>query len=180
MRYILALLALIVIGVSTNKAMPRVQDARILESPSQTQEIAVEPTISPAPVEKARTEAPVASPAIPPVVEKPAPVTKIVPSGSCEVEIAKYDWNQVTARAIMLKESGGNPGNHNYNPKTKDDSWGCFQVNIWGKNARTRPPAGELVKAEVNVRYAYNLQKAVGWCSKGGWLNSSKKIGICK
>lgn len=93
--------------------------------------------------------------------------------------VSKYDWPIDSALAIMKCESGGNTNNHNYNPKTKDDSWGLYQVNIWGGNARTRPPATELVKPEVNIDYAYKLwsgPKRFG--TKGGWYNCSRKLGI--
>lgn len=105
----------------------------------------------------------------------------IVGSGNCEDAIRRiFPASQhSTAIRIMLAESSGVVDNHNYNPATKDNSYGCFQINIWGANAATRPPASELVKADVNVRYAYNLWQSTGWCSTGGWLNTSKKIGIC-
>lgn len=106
---------------------------------------------------------------------------KIVGSGSCEASIRRiFPASQhSTAIRVMLQESSGKVDNHNYNPATKDNSYGCFQINIWGANARTRPPASELVKADVNVSYAYNLWKSTGWCSSGGWLNTSIKLGIC-
>ncbi len=106
---------------------------------------------------------------------------RLVGSGSCEAAIRSiFPASQhSTAIRVMLQESSGDPANHNYNPATKDNSYGCFQVNIWGENARTRPPASELVKADVNVRYAYNLWQSTGWCSSGGWLNTSIKLGIC-
>lgn len=107
--------------------------------------------------------------------------TKLVGSGSCEDAIRRIFPASEHARAIkvMLQESSGNPANHNYNPATGDDSYGCFQVNLYGNNKYSRPPASELVKADVNVAYSYNLWKSVGWCSTGGWLNTSKKVGIC-
>ena len=105
----------------------------------------------------------------------------IVGSGSCEASIRRiFPTSQhSTAIRVMLQESSGNPANHNYNERTRDNSYGCFQVNLWGANARNRPPASELVKADVNVAFAYNLWKSTGWCSSGGWLNTSKKLGIC-
>ena len=79
----------------------------------------------------------------------------------------------------MIQESSRNPAVHNYNPSTGDDSYGCFQINLAGNNKLTRPPASELVKAEVNVAYAYRLWQSTGWCSTGGWLNTGNKVGIC-
>lgn len=106
---------------------------------------------------------------------------KLSGSGSCEASIRRIFPASEHDRAIrvMLQESSGNPANHNYDPVTKDNSYGCFQVNLWGANARTRPPASELVVADKNVAYAYNLWKTTGWCSSGGWLNTSIKLGIC-
>ncbi len=106
---------------------------------------------------------------------------KLVGGGDCEAEIRKIFPSSEHERAIkvMIQESSRNPAVHNFNPSTGDDSYGCFQINLAGRNKLTRPPASELVKAEVNVAFAYNLWKSVGWCSTGGWLNTGNKVGIC-
>lgn len=91
--------------------------------------------------------------------------------GSCEAEIAKYDWPQGLARAVMLAESSGDPNNLNDDASTGDYSVGCFQVNIRGANARTRPSEAELKNAEINVRWSYNHYVALGrtFGTSGGW-----------
>lgn len=33
---------------------------------------------------------------------------------------------------IINRESRGNPAVHNWNPATRDDSWGVLQVNLYG------------------------------------------------
>jgi len=106
---------------------------------------------------------------------------KLIGSGDCEAEIRKiFPASEVNnAIKVMVQESSRNPAIHNYNPSTGDDSYGCFQINLAGNNKLTRPPASELIKAEVNVAFAYNLWRSVGWCSTGGWLNTGIKVGIC-
>lgn len=106
---------------------------------------------------------------------------KLIGSGDCEAEIRKiFPANEVNnAIKVMIQESSRNPAVHNYNPSTGDDSYGCFQINLAGNNKLTRPPASELIKAEVNVAFAYGLWRSVGWCSTGGWLNTGIKVGIC-
>lgn len=114
-----------------------------------------------------------------PVAEAPAPKA-VAGSGSCEDAIRRIfpAEQHNNAMRIMFQESSGVPGKHNWNPKTGDDSWGCFQINLAGGNKKSRPPASELVKADVNVAFAYNLWKSTGWRSSGGWKNSSIKLGI--
>jgi Lysozyme like domain len=36
------------------------------------------------------------------------------------------------AYGVAMKESQGNPGTHNLNPRTGDDSYGLFQINLYG------------------------------------------------
>lgn len=119
----------------------------------------------------------------PAAVEPPAPVVAapskadLVPLGvhdiggygDCAAEIAKYDWGQSVALAVSQAESHFRPGVINNNPGTGDYSVGCFQVNIAGGNARTRPPQEQLIDAAVNVRWAYNNYKANGSSFKGQW-----------
>ena len=100
-------------------------------------------------------------------------------SGSCEAEIAKYPWPQSTALAVMRKESSGNPGIVNDNPATGDYSVGCFQINLYGANAASRPSEAELKNAAVNVAFAYKLYLgAGGFCTRGGWFNTCNYLGI--
>lgn len=94
-------------------------------------------------------------------------------SGDCAAEIVKYDWNVTVATAVARAESGLNPGALNDNPATGDYSVGCFQVNIYGANARTRPSEGELKNAATNVAWAYNNYKANGSSFIGQW-------GVCR
>lgn len=106
--------------------------------------------------------------------------SNVATGGSCEAEIAKYDWPQGLARAVMLAESSGDPNNLNDDASTGDYSVGCFQVNIRGANARTRPSEAELKNAEINVRWSYNHYVALGrtFGTSGGWgaYNSGKYL----
>lgn len=94
-------------------------------------------------------------------------------SGSCEAEIVKYDWPHGIATAVMLAESGGRPGVVNDNPATGDYSVGCFQVNLYGANARNRPSEAALKNAATNVQWAYNNFVANGRSFIGQW-------GVCR
>lgn len=83
---------------------------------------------------------------------------------------------QSTALAIMKLESGGRADAHLYSDVTKDDSWGCFQVNRYGA-LKGRPPAEWLIDPSNNVQYSIGLYKANGWKP---WLNSARKLGLIK
>lgn len=104
----------------------------------------------------------------------------VLASGDCAAEISKYDWPVTTATGVMMGESGGNPGRLNDNPSTGDYSVGCFQINIYGANARTRPSEAWLKNATNNVSYAHGMYVAQGrtFCTTGGWYNTCKKLGM--
>lgn len=89
--------------------------------------------------------------------------------GSCEAEIAKYDWTQSVALAVAQAESGMNTAALNDNPSTRDYSVGCFQINIYGRNAANRPGEAALKNAQINVQFAYNLYVSNGHSFKGQW-----------
>lgn len=97
-------------------------------------------------------------------------------SGDCAAEIAKYNWNYNVALAVARAESGLNPGSLNDNPATGDYSVGCFQVNLYGANARTRPSEAQLKNAAVNVQWAYNNYVANGHSFIGQWGVCGSKV----
>lgn len=131
-----------------------------------------EQIIEPEPV----AEAPAPIPA--PVQDDRAPigVTDRGGSGSCAAEILKYDWHQGIALAVASAESGLRPGIVNNNPNTGDYSVGCFQVNLYGGNARTRPSEPALRDAAENVRWAYNNYVANGRSFIGQWGVCNGKV----
>lgn len=94
-------------------------------------------------------------------------------SGSCQAEIAKYDWNVTTALAVGQAESGHATWKVNNNPATGDYSVGCMQINIYGGNARSRPSEAQLKDASVNVAFAYKLYSSNGNSFIGQW-------GVCR
>ena len=97
-------------------------------------------------------------------------------SGSCEAEIAKYDWNQGVALAVARAESGLNPNQLNDNPATGDYSVGCFQVNIYGANAASRPSEAALKNAATNVAFAYGIYQNNGHSFLGQWGVCSRNV----
>lgn len=106
---------------------------------------------------------------------KPAPArSEATPqSGDCVTEIAKYDWDYDTAVAVAVAESGLNPTALNNNPATGDYSVGCFQINIYGANAYSRPSEAELYNPVINVEFAYRIYVANGHSFIGQW-------GVCR
>ena len=106
-----------------------------------------------------------------------APVQPQAPISTCSTEIAKYDWPQDQANAVMMVESRGNAQVINDNPNTGDYSVGCFQINLIGNMRNTRPAEHLLLQAEHNVAYAYQMYKAQGsFCKTSGWYNTCKKL----
>jgi hypothetical protein len=93
--------------------------------------------------------------------------------GDCAAEIAKYNWNVSVATAVARAESGLNPGSLNNNPSTGDYSVGCFQINLYGANARTRPSEAALKNAATNVEFAYRIYTGNGSSFIGQW-------GVCR
>jgi hypothetical protein len=94
--------------------------------------------------------------------------------------IREYDWNSEEAYKIMLCESGGNANSHNFNHKTRDNSYGLFQINLYGSLANTRPSAEWLKVPANNIDFAYDLYVKEGrrFGTTGGWRNCAKKHGI--
>lgn len=111
---------------------------------------------------------------------KPQVTQAVVYSGSCGKELSKYNWPQNTAYRVMMHESGNDPTNLNDNPSTRDYSVGCFQINLFGANALSRPSETWLKVASNNVSYAYDMYVGQGrtFCTTGGWINTCKFLGF--
>jgi len=79
--------------------------------------------------------------------------------------VAKYfEADQIdNALKIMNAESGGNPKAHNLNHQTRDNSYGLFQINLYGGLAKSRPQGWQLLDPEFNVKYAAELQGKQSW-----------------
>ena len=66
------------------------------------------------------------------------------------------------AWAVAMKETHGNPIAHNFSRETKDDSYGVFQVNLYGalkgriKEYRLKS-AKDLTNPVLNAQIAYRL-----------------------
>ena len=77
------------------------------------------------------------------------------------------------AWAITQRESGGRASAHNYNPSTKDDSYGLFQINMLGDlgPARQRQYGlkkyRDLLDPATNASVAYKMSK--GGTDFGAW-----------
>lgn len=134
------------------------------------------------------TAAPTPTPAVvtpaPKRVVKPKPVA-VAPSYAMDEVVLdgllqKYfgdAWKN--AKAISKCESGWVPTKHNFNHATRDDSWGLFQINLYGPNAKSRPKSDWLIIPENNIAHAAGMYKAMGrFGTTGGWFNCAKKLGI--
>ena len=70
--------------------------------------------------------------------------------------------NLKTAWAVAMKETHGNPIAHNYNPHTGDNSYGMFQVNLYGAlKGRIKEyglkSANDLKDPVTNAQIAYKM-----------------------
>jgi len=66
------------------------------------------------------------------------------------------------AWAVAMKETHGNPLAHNYNPRTGDNSYGMFQVNLYGTlKGRVKEfglkSANDLKDPITNAQIAYRM-----------------------
>ncbi len=105
---------------------------------------------------------------------------EVAPKNDCSSELSKYDWNQQDAYKVMYQESSNNPLTVNDNPATGDYSIGCFQINIRGNLALTRPSKEWLQNPVNNVSYAYQMYINQGrtFCKTSGWYNTCKKLNM--
>jgi hypothetical protein len=156
----------LILAIPTNQTLNNTN--RASQNIKKSESVAVQSTAPQVKVAATETPEPQAQQA-----QQPVQPTPTVPTGSCEAEISKYDWSQTVALEVSTAESGLDPGQVNYNPSTYDYSVGCFQVNIWGANALTRPSEAELKVASINVAWAYKIYAANGHSFIGQW-------GVCR
>ena len=77
------------------------------------------------------------------------------------------------AWAVAMKESHGNPLAHNYNPRTGDNSYGMFQINLYGSlKARIGQyglsRASDLYNPVTNAKIAFQMtSEGRNWGSWG-------------
>lgn len=90
--------------------------------------------------------------------------------GDCSL-VNGYDWDVRTAYAVCMGESSNDPTNHNYSDDTRDDSWGLFQINLYGDLKYSRPSPERLVDPAFNVNYAYGMWSHGGWSQWGAYTS---------
>jgi hypothetical protein len=77
------------------------------------------------------------------------------------------------AWAVAMKETHGNPLAHNYNPRTGDNSYGMFQINLYGAlKARVGSyglrSASDLYNPVTNAKIAFQMSsEGSNWGSWG-------------
>ena len=97
-----------------------------------------------------------------------------------------HDLN--VAWAVAMKETHGNPLAHNYNPHTGDNSYGMFQINLYGAlKARVESyglnSAKDLYDPVTNAQIAFKMSsKGSNWVpwgvGKGQRYNGVVKVWI--
>ena len=82
------------------------------------------------------------------------------------------------AWAVAMKETHGNPLAHNYNPRTGDNSYGMFQINLYG-SLKDRVglfklrSASDLYNPVTNAKIAFQMSSGGrNWGSWGVGRNS--------
>lgn len=84
---------------------------------------------------------------------------------------------RVQMTAVALAESGGDERAHNYNPSTRDDSYGLFQINMFGALGPSRRSSfglktnDELFDPATNAKIAGRLWRSGGFTH---WRNTYK------
>ena len=115
-------------------------------------------------------------------LQNPVEIVKVDKPLTIQEQILnKFGKDGEKALKISYCESRHNPQTHNYNPKTHDDSYGLFQINLWGNNKLKRPSVEVLTTVEGNINYAYDLytwDKQKGHNGFTDWVNCSKVNGI--
>ena len=110
--------------------------------------------------------------------EKPVEALILVSSNDIKEYLREvsslYGWDFETAHRIMMCESGGNPKAHNFSHSSKDDSYGLFQVNLYGELAKERPSSERLLDPKNNIDYAYKIYKAEGWYAWANCFNGNR------
>lgn len=102
-------------------------------------------------------------------VQTPEPVA--TPQvGDCSL-VNGYNWDVRIAYAVCMGESSNDPTNHNYSDVTQDDSWGLFQINLYGDLKYSRPSPEQLVDPAFNVNYAYGMWSRGGWSQWGAYTS---------
>lgn len=112
-------------------------------------------------------------------VKKPLKQKHVVKKrpATCASELKKYNWPKDVAYRVMMQESTNDHKTVNDTPATGDYSIGCFQINLYGANARTRPSEPWLKNPKNNVSYAYRLWKGKGGTFWTDWPNTCRKVG---
>jgi hypothetical protein len=77
--------------------------------------------------------------------------------------------------AIAGRESGWIPTKHNLNPRTKDDSWGLWQINV-RPEANPQYRSWKLTDPYVNAKAARQLFKASGYRPWHGFTGVTKDM----
>ena len=104
---------------------------------------------------------------------EPAPVV-VVHNGSDAARAALRSQGATASEiafaiTVCMRESNCTIGAHNYNTRTRDDSWGPWQINYWGnmRGPRTTligPPATNTSSWERAARNFLKFLRAYGRC----------------
>ena len=165
MRHLIKLIAVLLLSVMILRPTAPINN-KVYASPKPTAVAVSKPIV-------------VVEPVMEPQAVEPTPVPQVqvaVHPVGCEAyraEVAKYDWNVEVALAVIFAESGCNPANLNNNPSTGDYSVGLFQINLYGRNALTRPSEEELKNPTTNIAWAYKLYSGNRNSFIGQW-------GVCR
>ena len=153
-------MAVLLVAFALHNEPPQQSQASVKPAQEIKQMPITKPTVEvkkPEPKKQVKPQAPAPKP-----VRKVKPISYPVGCANYAHIIAKYNWNQRIASAVMKAESGCNPnaiGDNRVIGGIYAPSCGLMQI----RTLKSRPSCSQLQNPETNIAWAYKLYASSGW-----------------